>query len=80
MHNDHFSESISKLLRLKTEFLSQELDARGKEQEYFTLEAHFKRLLGEQKLKPEDIIALRQDLEKKKAQLLFLKKNLYFPI
>ena len=74
--NERFSEIVSKLLGVKNETLTQEMEVKLREHEYFSMENHLKRLLAEKGLKPENIIQMRGDLEKKKAQLIFLKKNL----
>ena len=74
--NEKFSENVSKLLGLKNEVLTQEMEVKMRENEYFGFENHLKRLLAEKNLKPENIIQMRGDLEKKKAQLIYIKKNL----
>jgi hypothetical protein len=73
--NERFSEIVSKLLGAKNEALTQDMEVKLRETEYFSLENNLKRQLAEKNLKPENIIQIRSDLEKKKAQLIFLKKN-----
>ena len=74
--NERFSEIVSKLLAMKNEALTQDMEVKLREGEYFALENNLKRQLAEKTMKPENIIQIRSDLEKKKAQLIYLKKNL----
>lgn len=61
---------------MKNEALTQDMEVKLREGEYFALENSLKRQLAEKTMKPENIIQIRSDLEKKKAQLIYLKKNL----
>ena len=74
--NERFSEIVSKLLAMKNEALTQDMEVKLREGEYFALENSLKRQLAEKSMKPENIIQIRSELEKKKAQLIYLKKNL----
>ena len=61
---------------MKNEALTQDMEVKLREGEYFALENSLKRQLAEKSMKPENIIQIRSELEKKKAQLIYLKKNL----
>lgn len=73
--NEKFSNNVSKILSLKSEILTQEMEVKVREKEYFSLENSLKKALAEKNMKPEHIIINRAELEKKKSNLIFLKKS-----
>lgn len=75
MKNEKFSNYVSRLFSLKSEIISIESEVKQREAEYFSMENSLKKALLEKTLKPENIIQARGDLEKKKTQLIFMKKN-----
>ena len=64
---------------MKNEALTQDMEVKLREGEYFALENSLKRQLAEKTMKPENIIQIRSELEKKKQKklllLLFKNKN-----